>query len=240
MASREEEKRLRREERQRAEAAAAAAHSRAQRLRYLIGGLLALALVAGAVVLATGGGDSGGGGAGAPAASSGGGGAAIPEPVERDLTAAAKKAGCQLASPAIKGSNHVEGAVKYPEKPPTSGDHSATPALDGIYATGQEPGPEGWLHALEHGRVAFLYEQGSPPELVGQLETLASEPLNGKDGYKTLLLQDSTGMIPAVVGVAWGQLLSCAKSSDAMFDALRAFRVKYVDQGPEAGIPPNN
>lgn len=240
MASREEEKRLRREERQRAEAAAAASQTRAQRLRYLIGGLLALALVAGAVVLATGGDDTGGGEDGAPVASSGGDGAPIPEPVERDLAAAAEKAGCKVTSPAILPSNHVEGAVKYPEKPPTSGDHSETPALDGIYATGQEPGPEGWLHALEHGRVAFLYKQGSPPELVGQLETLASEPLNGKDGYKSLLLQDTTGMTPAVAAVGWGQLISCPKRSDAMFDALRAFRVKYVDQGPEAGIPPNN
>lgn len=239
MASREEEKRLRREERQRAEAAAAAAQSRAKRLRYLIGAVLTIAVVAGAVVLATSGDDEGGAD-GAPVAADGGEGAAIPEPVERDLAAAAEKAGCKVTSPAIVPSNHVDGAVEYPQKPPTSGDHSETPALDGIYEPGQEPGPENYLHALEHGRIAITYKAGSPPDLISQLETLASEALNGKDGYKTLLLQDTTGMTPAVAALGWGQLITCPKRSDAVFDALRAFRVKYVDKGPEAGIPPNN
>lgn len=236
MASREEEKRLRREERQRAEAAAAASQSRAKRLRYLIGALLTIAAVVGVVLLVTGGGD--GGTTKKPTADAGP-AAAIPEPVERDLAKAAKAADCVVTSPAIEGSSHVEEPVEYKSIPPTSGNHSATPALDGIYETGQEPEPENWVHSLEHGRIAIMYRPGAAPKLISQLETLASEPLNGKDGYKTLLLQ-SPQMPFAVAAAAWGQTITCKAPSDAMFDALRDFRVKYVDKGPEAGVPPTN
>ena len=241
MASREEEKRLRREERERAERAAASSQARAKRLRALVGALIAVAAVLGVVLLATSGSGGGedGGEDGAPAASVEG--AEIPAPDERNLETAAKAAGCELLDPAIKPSNHVAEDVTYEDKPPTSGDHSETPALDGIYATGNEPEPENWLHTLEHGRVAFLYKAGSPEKLVAQLETLASEQLNGKAAYKSLLAQDTTGMPYQVAGVAWGHMIGCRKAdSPAMFDALRNFRVKWVDKGPEAGIPPNN
>lgn len=239
MASREEEKRLRREERERAEAAAAASHSRAKRLRYLIGALLTIAVVVGLVVLVVGDDDSSGGnGPNAPSADTSE-PAAIPKPAERDLAKAAKAAGCVLTSPAIEGSDHVEGKVEYKGNPPASGNHNAVPALDGIYETGQEPEPENWVHSLEHARVNFMYKAGTSPDLVAQLETLASEPLNGKDGYKALLFQNKN-MPAAVAAVAWGQLITCKKPSDAMFDALRNFRVQYVDKGPEAGVPPTN
>jgi len=238
MASRQEEKRLRREEREKAEAAAAASQSRAKRLQYLIGALLTIAVVVGVVLLVTGGDDSSGtGGPDTPSTDTAA--ATIPEPAERDLAKAAEAANCEVTSPAIQGSTHVEEPVDYEENPPTSGDHSATPALDGIYETGQEPETENWLHSLEHGRVAFVYKPGASPDLVAQLETLASEPLNGKDGYKALLLQNPQ-MPFAVAAAAWGQLITCKAPSDAMFDALRNFRVKYVDKGPEAGIPPTN
>jgi len=239
MASREEEKRLRREEREKAEAAEAASQSRAKRLRYLIGALLAIAAVVGVVLLATGG-DDNGGGTKTPTAGGDGSAAAIPEPAERDLAKAAEAANCVVTSPAIEASSHVEEPVEYKANPPTSGNHSATPAPDGIYETGQEPAPENWVHSLEHGRINFMYKPGTSPELISQLETLASEPLNGKDGYKALLLQNNTQMPFAAAAAAWGQLITCKAPSDAMFDALRNFRVKYVDKGPEPGIPPTN
>ena len=44
----------------------------------------------------------------------------------------------------------------------------------------------------------------------------------------------------AVAATAWTQSLTCPELTDATFDALRTFRVTYVDKGPEAGIPPNN
>jgi hypothetical protein len=241
MASREEEKRLRREEREKAQAAAAASQSRAKRLQYLIGALIAIAAVVVVVLLVSGGSDNGGGGGGTPTTADSGPTATIPAASERDLDKAAKAADCQLLNPPIEGSTHVDGKVDYKSVPPTSGNHNATPALDGIYATGDEPAPENWVHALEHGRIVFQYKPGTPAKTVSQLETLANEPLNGKNAYKVLLLQNKTNMDDfAVAASAWGHSIVCKTTSDAMFDALRDFRVKYVDQGPEPGIPPNN
>jgi hypothetical protein len=240
MASREEEKRLRREEREKTQAAAAASQSRAKRLQYLIGALIAIAAVVVVVLLVTGGSDDGAGG-GTPTTADDGPTAAIPVPSERDLDKAAKAAGCQLLNPPIEGSSHVDGKVDYKSVPPTSGNHNATPALDGVYATGDEPAPENWVHALEHGRIVFQYKPGTPAKTVSQLETLANEPLNGKNAYKVLLLQNKTNMDDfAVAASAWGHAIVCKNTSEAMFDALRDFRVKYVDKGPEPGIPPNN
>lgn len=239
MASREEEKRLRREEREKAEAAAAASAGRAKRLQFLGGALLAIAAVVVVVLLVTGGNDKSSSNAAQPASAKET-AASIPAPVERDLAKAAKAAGCELLDPPLEGSTHVEGKVKYKTNPPTSGNHSAEAALDGIYDVGQQPAPENSVHALEHGRIDFQYKPGTPKKLVAQLETLVSEPLNGKDGYKALLFQNDTGMPYAVAATAWGHLIGCKKASDAMFDALRDFRVKYVDKGPEPGIPPTN
>ena len=239
MASREEEKRLRREERQRAEAAAAASAARSKRLQFLLGALLTIAVVAGAVFLIAGsGGDDGGGEGGQPASSSEG--APIPAPAERDLDASVEAAGCELSSPPLGASSHVAEDVDYPDPPPTSGNHSEQPALDGIYEPGNSPKPENWLHSMEHGRIVFAYGADTPPNVIAQLETLVSEPLNGKDAYKVLLLRYDEEMPYAVAAVAWGQRLGCERTSDAMFDALRNFRLRYVDKGPEAGIPPNN
>jgi hypothetical protein len=36
-----------------------------------------------------------------------------------------------------------------------------------------------------------------------------------------------------VAATAWGHLIGCKRISDETFDALRAFRDRYRDQGPE-------
>ena len=36
-----------------------------------------------------------------------------------------------------------------------------------------------------------------------------------------------------VAVTAWGHLLGCKKVNDKTFDAIRAFRDRYRDQGPE-------
>lgn len=236
MASREEEKRLRREEREKAERAAAAEKARGRRLQFLLGALVTIAVVVGVVLAVSGGGDDGPGTDVQTGATDG---AAIPPVQERNLEKAVEAADCKLASPSLESSTHVDEKVEYKTNPPTSGNHSPEAALDGIYVPGNEPEPENYVHSLEHGRIIFQYKAGTPEKTVSQLETLFSEELNGLAGYKTLLLQNNTEMAPAVAATAWGQLLTCQETSDAMFDALRAFRVQYVDKGPE-NIPPTN
>lgn len=238
MASREEEKRLRREERQAAEAAAAAEHTRARRLQILLGSLLTIAVVVGAVLLISGSGGNDGPKPTAPTTTDAS--AAIPPVVERNLDAAAKAAGCVLLNPPLEGSDHVTTKVTYKSNPPTSGNHNPIAAADGIYATGKEPTTEHVVHALEHGRIDVQYRPGSSTKEVAQLETLVSEELNGKPGYKTLLFQNDTKMPYAVAATAWGHLVGCKTFNPKIFDALRAFRITYVDKGPEQGIPPTN
>lgn len=238
MASREEEKRLRREQRQAAEKAAAASQNRGKRLQFLLGALLTIAVVVGAVLLITGGGgDDNGPKPSTPTSTTS---ASIPPASEHDLDKAAKAAGCVLLNPPLEGSSHVSTKVKYKSNPPTSGNHNPVPADDGIYDPGQEPTPEHWLHALEHGRINVMYKPGTSKRVIDQLETLVSEELNGKAGYKTLLFQNDTNMPYGVAATAWGHLIGCKTATPAIFDALRDFRVKYVDKGPEPGIPPTN
>lgn len=234
MASREEEKRLRREEREKAERAAAASQARGRRLQFLLAGLVTIAVVVGVVLAVSGGGDDGPGTDVQTGATDG---AAIPAVQERNLEKAVEAAGCELSSPQLEGATHVNDKVEYETNPPTSGDHNPEAALDGIYVPGNEPEPENYVHSLEHGRIIYQYKAGTPENTISQLETLTSEELNGLAGYKTLLLQNNTKMTPAVAATAWGQLLTCDETSDAMFDALRAFRVQYIDKGPE-NIPP--
>lgn len=236
MASREEEKRRRREERQAAEAAERAAGARARRMQYLIGALLAIAVVVAVVVAATSGNSSSGR---TPVAGKSP-GARIPAASDRDLNHAAAAAGCVLRNPPLEGAGHVTTPVTYKSNPPTSGPHNPIPAQDGIYDPGQEPTKEHFVHALEHGRIEFQYRPGTPKHVVDQLTTLVSEPLNGKAAYKILLFENPTKMPYEVAATAWGHIIGCRTVRPAMFDALRDFRVRYVDQGPEKGIPPNN
>ncbi|MCW2967639.1 MAG: hypothetical protein JWM71_1411 [Solirubrobacteraceae bacterium] len=236
MASREEEKRKRREERMAAEAAARSAHNRARRVQYLLGGLITIAVVVAVVIAVT----SGGGSGSKPSSSASANSAKIPPASDRVLAHAAKAAGCVLLNPAIEGRSHVTTPVKYRTNPPSSGNHNPVPALDGIYSPGQEPTPEHFVHALEHGRIEFQYRPGTSKHLISQLETLVSEPLNGKAAYKILLFENNTKMPYAVAATSWGHIIGCKTVKPAMFDALRDFRLTYVDKGPEPGIPPNN
>jgi hypothetical protein len=240
MASREEEKRKRREERQAAEAAHAASQTRARRLQFLLGALVTIAVVVVVVIVVSGSGGNDKTPTTSKTPSADTKAAKIPPLAEANLDTAAKDAGCVLLNPPIEGSSHVDTKVKYKSNPPTSGNHNPVPALDGIYDPGQEPTPEHTVHALEHGRIDVQYAKGTPKTQIAQLETVVSEELNGKDGYKTLLFQNQTAMPYAVAATAWGHLVGCKTFSDKVFDVIRDFRVKYVDKGPEPGIPPTN
>ncbi len=60
-----------------------------------------------------------------------------------------------------------------------------------------------------------------------------NEPLNGSPGYHALVFENNTDMPAKVAATAWGQSLTCDQLSDATIDALRDFRERYTDKGPE-------
>jgi len=214
MASRQEEKERRRRERQEAEQAAAKSASRKRTLQ--IGGavvlVVAVILVIGIVALA------GGGSSSADTS---------------NLAADATAAGCTFKTFKSEGRNHTTGKVTYKTNPPTSGNHNPTPAQDGLYAPGNEPNPENYVHSLEHGRIEFEYKKGTPQAQVAQLQKLAEEPLNGSAGYHVLMFQNNTNMPSQFALAAWTKLLTCDKLTPQSIAVMRNFRKAFTDKGPE-------
>jgi hypothetical protein len=86
------------------------------------------------------------------------------------------------------------------------------------------------VHTLEHGRIDVQYKPGTPAETVAQLEAFLAEQ---NDGYHMLLYENTTGMDAQVAATAWGHTLTCPRMNDKVIDALRTFRLEYIDQGPE-------
>jgi hypothetical protein len=232
VASRQEEKERRRQERLAQEQADARTAGRRKRLQLAFGGVLALALVAGlvAVAIAALGGSDDSGGKQADGASSN-----VKLPIQQvsDIQEAAKAAGCTLANPPFEGQNHAQKTFKasdYKSNPPTSGDHTPDWYEDGIYAPGDTPNLGKTVHPLEHGRIEVQYKPGTPTKTVDQLEALLAE---NDDGYHMLLFENATGMTAQVAATAWTHSLACPAMNDKVFDAIRTFRARYIDKGPE-------
>jgi hypothetical protein len=235
VSSRQEEKQRRREERLARENAEKARAARRQRLR-LAGGVVAgIAVIAVAVLLisgAVGGSDSSSGDA-KSASSVDTSDVTLPAQKIGDLAAAAKAAGCKLANPPIEGRNHETKdftAADYKTNPPTSGNHFPQWYEDGIYGAGQTPNLGMLVHTLEHGRIDVQYKPGTPTHTVKELEALLAEQ---SDGYHMLLFQNTTNMPAQIAATAWGHSLTCPQFNNQVFDAIRTFRARYIDQGPE-------
>jgi hypothetical protein len=233
MSSRQEEKERRRREREEREQAEARKASARRRLQLVAGAVLGIAAIAAvAVAVLAGGGSSDGGPAAASDIT-----VAIPAQKIADLNAAAKAAKCEVKTFPSEGRTHLDSDSAsfsgYKTNPPTSGTHRPTPAEDGIYAAGNEPDPENWVHTLEHGRILIQYKPGTAKTVQDQLETLFNEKLRGVAGYHQVLMQNNTNMPFAVAAVAWTHHLGCPAMNDQVFDAIRAFRERFVDKGPE-------
>ncbi len=233
MASRKEEKERLRREREAKEQEAQSAERRRRMMGFGVGGALALAAIAAVVVaVAAGGGTDS---KDKPKTKPSGNKVPIPAAKATDLTAAAKAAGCTMRSftPGANDRTHVEGKVVYKQNPPVFGPHNPVWAADGDYVGQGAPPTEKLVHPLEHGRVVIWYKPTLPQRQISQLETLFSEPMEGKpEGYKQILVERAS-LPGAVAASAWGQQLVCPQFNDKVFDAVRAFRLKYVDKGPE-------
>jgi hypothetical protein len=219
MSSRQEEKEQRKRERLEREQAAQAAAKR-KRLLQIGGGVVLAAVVVVGVVLAVAGGGSDKGRAS-----------------ETAVASAAKAAACDYRTFPSEGRGHVNEKrtpADYKTNPPTSGDHNPTPAPDGDYPPGNEPAVENWVHTLEHGRVLLMYKPGAPQQTVGALQKLYEEPvLSSGKSYHMVLMQDNTKMPFLTAAVAWQHYIGCNNLSPAALAAIRKFRDRYVDRGPE-------
>jgi hypothetical protein len=238
MSSRQEEKQKRREERLAREQAEKASAARRQRMTIAGAVVAGLAVVAVAVLLISGsigGGDDDSSSAGDVPTSQelADENITLPEQQIGDLAAAAKAAGCTVSNPPIEGRNHETKdftEADYKTNPPTSGNHFPQWYEDGIYAAGDTPNLGMLVHTLEHGRIDVQYKPGTPTHTVKQLEAFLSEQ---EDGYHMLLFQNGTNMDAQIAATAWGHSITCPQFNDKVFDALRTFRARFIDQGPE-------
>jgi hypothetical protein len=233
VSSRKEEKeRLRREreERQKAEESKVANKRRLQLVAGGVLGVVAIAAVIAAVVSSSGGDDK-------SSAGKAYGSAAIPARKITDFNAAVKASGCFYKNYPSEGRTHLPSDTAtnntYKTNPPTSGNHRPTPAADGVYAPANTPAKENFVHTLEHGRIELQYAPTAPQTVKDQLNTLFNEKNKGVEGYHMLLFQNNTNMPYEVAATAWTNLIGCKTVNAKTWDALRAFRDRFTDKGPE-------
>ena len=153
-----------------------------------------------------------------------------PPPVDdSDLEAVADATGCdlQLDIP-DEGNQHLapgEPAPGYETTPPTSGSHSPVPTADGAYLS--TPDPTGYVHSLEHGRVAIQYSPDLPQEDQLLLKGIFDEDPDG------VLLFPNPDMPYLVAVTAWTNLVGCDVFGEAVLDVVRDFRDEFRGKGPE-------
>ena len=233
MSHRKDRKEELRQEREQRERQAAEAAQRKKLVGYGAAGVLVLAAIV-AIILAAGGGGGDDGGAAtpdrtasnSPTVSYSDDPPAIPDQRVFDLRPAARAAGCRLVDPPNEGNEHVADSVTYRANPPTSGNHDQIPTEDGAYT--QAPRTENSVHSLEHGRIEIQFKANLAQQRIDQLKALFDE-----DSYHMLLFPNGTNMPYEVAATAWDHALVCEKFSDGVFDAIRAFKDQYRDQGPE-------
>ncbi|MCC6175930.1 MAG: DUF3105 domain-containing protein [Chloroflexi bacterium] len=135
----------------------------------------------------------------------------------------------------IQGADHVaDGTViTYDTRPPTSGPHYASPLTRfGMYD--QAPPAGNWVHNLEHGAVAILYNcPNGCPEVVQELQDLyPTLPLgrNARGGNPRVVIFPYTDMDTKIAAVAWGWRLQL---DDFDAEKLTQFVQARIDRGPE-------
>jgi hypothetical protein len=235
VSSRQEEKERRRREREQREAAEAGKAASRRRLQLVAGAVLGIVAIAAVIAAVVSGG--GGGSDSASGSSAGYGAATIPARQTTDFNAAVKASGCEFKTFTSEGRTHLpsDTAVNnsYKTNPPTSGNHRPTPAADGPYAPGNSPDKENFVHTLEHGRIELQYAPTASKAVRDQLHTLFTEPNKGAPSYHELLFQNNTNMPYEVAATAWTHLIGCKTVTPKTWDALRAFRDRFTDKGPE-------
>lgn len=124
---------------------------------------------------------------------------------------------------------HVNGKMSYPDKPPVGGNHNPCWGKWGVHD--KELGDRYWVHNLEHGGVAFLYNcpEGCPDEQAALEGLVEGRPLTVVTPYAALPTRFAV--------VAWGHRIVSDCLDLTLFER---FYGDHVGHGPEAeaGDPP--
>ncbi|MCC7370062.1 MAG: DUF3105 domain-containing protein [Chloroflexi bacterium] len=136
---------------------------------------------------------------------------------------------------ALEGADHVaDGTMPvYKSRPPASGPHYNT-WLQSYGFMDPAPPTGSWLHNLEHGAVAILYNCASAcPDLEQQLKDLYTElPLapNTQRGGARAVILPYTDMDTRIAVVAWGWIL---EQDQLDKDQILKFYDQRINRGPE-------
>ncbi|WP_311380473.1 DUF3105 domain-containing protein [Arthrobacter sp. ISL-72] len=122
------------------------------------------------------------------------------------------------------GTNHVQTAVTYPQRPGAGGDHSPVWTNCGVY---DRPVQETRaVHSLEHGAVWISYQPGLPADDIATLARLASNQSH-------VLISPFPGQGSRIEATAWGKQLNVTDPSDPRLPAF----IKAFQQGPQTPEP---
>ena len=145
-------------------------------------------------------------------------------PIVLSTSACASCAGdCRIDELAYPSSYHTPEPIAYADIPPAGGPHNPCWAAWGTHET---PVPDdNWVHNLEHGGVAFLYDcedcEADVTGIVGLATALGD----------FTLVTPYPDMDPGYAVVAWGWRMVSGCFDPA---AAEAFYTDHVDQGPES------
>lgn len=135
----------------------------------------------------------------------------------------------------IEGATHVEEGtpIAYQNVPPSSGPHYPITAPYGVSDRPIDPGY--WVHNLEHGAVAVLYNCPSGcPDLVNDLrQAFVNLPRSRTFNRVKLVATPHANMPSQIAFVAWGRVEEYDRFD---YDKLLRFYNTYVDKGPEAAL----
>ena len=136
---------------------------------------------------------------------------------------------------ALEGSDHVADGtqVVYKTRPPASGPHYSN-WLQTFGFMNPAPPTGNWLHNLEHGAVAILYNCPSAcPEIEQELKDLYPPLPLGRNAVRSqprVIILPYSDMDAKIAVVAWGWILEL-ESVDK--DQILAFADQRIDRGPE-------
>ena len=129
--------------------------------------------------------------------------------------------GVAVAAPDTLKQGHVQGAVKYPQTPPNSGDHNSAPQQCAVYTA--PIAPEHALHSLEHGAIWVTYNDSVPEDQVAELAAKVQADPYG-------LMSPVPEQKSPINLSAWGRRLSVDTAGDPRIDDF----IEGYASGPQA------
>lgn len=138
--------------------------------------------------------------------------------------------GCEGRQISGEGAAHIPDGTDatYASNPPASGPHAA-PLGAGKYRSEQRR--ESWVHNLEHGEIALLYNcPAGCDDVQGALERIHDETSLGRLGQRVVLVTPDSRMPHRIAAIAWTWLLELDAMDEA---AVRCFIETHRERGPE-------